>query len=177
MAKVVVSSYCSAWPEVFGGVRDELAGVFAPLEVGIEHIGSTAVPGLAAKPVIDVLVGAASLADIEERIGGLAAAGYSYVSKYEAALPLRRYFVKASADGLRIHVHGVEKGARLWREHRAFRDALRADEELRLRYQELKLRLAREFAEDKAAYTEAKAPFIEAAVRRAVSSGQDVPQA
>lgn len=135
MAKVVVSSYCSAWVEVIGGVRDEQAG-------------------------------AASLVAIEERIGGLEALGYSYVSKYEAALPLRRYFVKAPADGLRIHVHGVERGARLWREHLAFRDALRADEELRLRYQELKLRLAREFAEDKAAYTEAKAPFIEAVLER-----------
>lgn len=79
MANVVVSSYCSAWVEVFGGVRDEL-------------------------------VGAASLVAIEGRIGGLEALGYSYVSKYEAALPLRRYFVKAPADGLRIHVHGVERG-------------------------------------------------------------------
>jgi GrpB-like predicted nucleotidyltransferase (UPF0157 family) len=177
MAKVVVSSYCSAWPEISEAVRRELLGVFAPLEVGIEHIGSTAVPGLAAKPVIDVLVGAASLADIEARIGGLEAVGYSYVSKYEAALPLRRYFVKAPAEGLRIHVHGVERGARLWREHLAFRDALRADEELRARYQELKLRLAREFADDKTAYTEAKGPFIEAAVRRAVSSGGDAGEA
>jgi GrpB-like predicted nucleotidyltransferase (UPF0157 family) len=166
MAKVVVSSYCSAWPEVFGGVRGELLEVFAPLTVGIEHIGSTAVPGLAAKPVIDVLLGAGSLEAIEGRIGGLEAVGYAYVSKYEAELPMRRYFVKAPAEGLRIHVHGVVRGGRLWREHLAFREALRADEDLRARYQELKLRLAREFADDKAAYTEAKGPFIEAVLER-----------
>jgi GrpB-like predicted nucleotidyltransferase (UPF0157 family) len=74
--------------------------------------------------------------------------------------------VKAPAEGLRIHVHGVVRGGRLWREHLAFREALRADEDLRARYQELKLRLAREFADDKAAYTEAKGPFIEAVLER-----------
>jgi GrpB-like predicted nucleotidyltransferase (UPF0157 family) len=173
MAKVVVCSYCSEWPRLFEAVRDELRAVFAPLAVGIEHIGSTAVPGLAAKPVIDVLVGAASLEAIEGRIGALEAAGYSYVAKYEAELPMRRYFVKAPAEGLRIHVHGVVMGGRLWREHLDFRDALRADEDLRARYQELKLRLAIQFADDKAAYTEAKGPFIQAAVMLAGSSSGD----
>lgn len=113
-----------------------------------------------AKPVIDVLLGSASLRDIELRIDSLGAAGFEYVSKYESEIPMRRYFVKQPANSLRIHVHGVVEGSDLWLKHLAFRDALRNDAALREEYQALKLRLAREFAQDKAAYTDAKAPFI-----------------
>lgn len=162
MATVTLVPYSSAWPALFAQVRDELAGVFAPTPVAVEHIGSTAVPGLAAKPVIDVLLGAECLAGIKARIAALAAQGYEYVSRYEDVLPLRRYFVKASADSLRVHVHGVELDGLLWRKHLAFRDALRADPALRSAYQDLKRRLAAEHAQDKAAYTEAKGVFVRA---------------
>jgi GrpB-like predicted nucleotidyltransferase (UPF0157 family) len=160
MSKVIVSLYRHEWPEVFSVVREELHSVFAPAAIAIEHIGSTSVPGLAAKPVIDVMIGARSLAEIEAKIEPLSTLGYEYVSKYERELPMRRYFVNASVRSLRVHVHGLERDSRSWREHLAFRDALRADADLRERYQALKLRLAEEFAEDKPAYTEAKAPFI-----------------
>ena len=156
----VVSPYSAEWPDIFRGIQEELLGVFSPLVVAIEHIGSTSVPGLAAKPVIDVLLGARSLRDIESRIGPLGELGYGYVSKYEREIPMRRYFVKAPGVSLRVHLHGVEIGSPIWREHLAFRDALRGDPDLRLQYQALKLRLAEEFADDKSAYTAAKDPFI-----------------
>ena len=130
-------------------------------KVAIEHIGSTAVPGLAAKPVIDVLLGARSLADVESRIDALAELGYAYVPKYEREIPMRRYFVKSSATSLRVHLHAVELDSRIWREHMAFREALRADASLCARYQSLKLDLAQKFADDKSAYTTAKNPFIQ----------------
>ena len=161
MPTFVVSPYSPEWPKLFEAIREELLLAFSPTVVAIEHIGSTSVPGLAAKPVIDVVLGADSLADIESRIKPLGDLGYAYVSKYEDELPMRRYFVKSPADSLRIHVHGVEQGARLWQEHLAFRNALRADDDLRIRYQDLKLRLAEEFADDKSAYTAAKNPFIQ----------------
>lgn len=156
----VVSPYSAEWPDIFRGIQEELLGVFSPLVVAIEHIGSTSVPGLAAKPVIDVLLGAHSLRDIESRLGPLGEHGYAYVSKYERDIPMRRYFVKAPGVSLRVHLHGVEIGSPIWRAHLVFRDALRGDADLRLQYQALKLRLAEEFADDKSAYTDAKGPFI-----------------
>jgi GrpB-like predicted nucleotidyltransferase (UPF0157 family) len=165
---VVVSPYSTEWPDRFRDARDELFAAFAPTGVAIEHIGSTSVPGLAAKPVIDVLLGADSLADVESKIEALGRLGYAYVPKYERELPMRRYFVKSSAGALRIHLHAVERGSRLWQEHRAFRDALRADAGLRSEYQSLKLDLAERFAGDKSAYTEAKGPFILAVIAAAL---------
>ena len=161
MPTFVVSPYSPEWPELFEVIREELLLAFSPTIVAIEHIGSTSVPGLAAKPVIDVVLGARSLADIESKIKPLADLGYAYVSKYEDELPMRRYFVKSQATSLRIHVHGVEHGSRLWQEHLSFRNALRADDDLRIRYQTLKLQLAEQFADNKPAYTAAKNPFIQ----------------
>lgn len=161
MSSFIVSPYSSEWPKLFESIREELLHAFSPAAVAIEHIGSTSVPGLAAKPVIDVVLGAGALADIEARIEPLGDLGYVYVSKYEDDLPLRRYFVKSPPTSLRIHVHGVEQGSRLWREHLVFRDRLRADDGLRIRYQALKLRLAEQYADDKSAYTAAKDPFIQ----------------
>ena len=86
---------------------------------------------------------------------------------------MRRYFVKSKSDSLRVHLHAVESGARFWKEHLAFRDALRADPALASQYAALKLRLAAEFANDTSAYTAAKAPFIQG-VLSATSSKSDV---
>lgn len=169
MSNVVVSPYSAEWPELFQNIRKELLSAFETTPVVVEHIGSTSVPGLAAKPVIDILLGAGSLAEIEAKIGKLEDCGFSYVSKYEREIPGRRYFVKSPPASLRIHVHGVEIGGRLWREHLAFRDALRNDSDLLAEYQTLKLRLAQEFAHDKSAYTEAKGPFIKAVLERICS--------
>lgn len=157
---LIIAPSSAEWPRLFLAQRDTLLSAFAPVAVDIEHIGSTAVPGLAAKPVIDILVGAASLADIESRIPALVAAGYTYRPEHEGALPMRRYFTLTPPDSLRVHVHAVVRDGTLWRDHLAFRDALRNDDMLRGRYQALKLALAQRHAQDKAAYTEAKGPFI-----------------
>lgn len=170
MSRVLVAPYSAEWPVLFEAAREALLSAFMPVAVAIEHIGSTAVPGLAAKPVIDVLLGAGTLAEIESKIGALRDIGYDYVSKYERELPLRRYFVKSSEDSLRIHLHAVERGSRFWREQLLFRDALRADADLSERYRALKLRLAETHAEDKSAYTAAKGPFIQATLASLAAS-------
>lgn len=87
MAGVTVAPYSPLWPRQFGEVHSAVAGAFAPLDIEVEHVGSTSVPGLVAKPVIDVLLGAASLAEVEGRIEALAAMGYAYVSRYELEIP------------------------------------------------------------------------------------------
>ena len=109
----------------------------------------------------DVLLGARSLSDIDSKIKTLEGLGYAYVAKYERDLSMRRYFVKSQSGSLRVHLHGIEAGSQIWKEHLAFRDALRADPALVSQYAALKLRLAAEFANDKSAYTAAKAPFIQ----------------
>ena len=162
----IIAPASPEWPRLFLVHRDALHATFSSIAVDIEHIGSTAVPGLAAKPVIDILVGAASLADIESRIPALVAAGYSYRPEHEGALPLRRYFTITPPDSLRAHVHAVVRDGALWRDHLVFRDALRNDAALRDHYQALKLALAERHAHDKSAYTDAKAPFIREAIAR-----------
>ena len=157
---VRVVPYSEAWPGDFAAIRTELLAAFNDDTILIEHIGSTSVPGLCAKPVIDVLVGALSLKDIEVAIPRLAAAQYEYVSKYEVQLPMRRYFVRQESHSLRVHVHAVVKGSKIWNEHLAFRQALRANIGTRDAYAQLKFALAQVHESDKAAYTAAKAPFI-----------------
>lgn len=173
MSTVVLSPYTVEWSASFSEVREELLVAFAPFKVVVEHIGSTSIPRLLAKPVIDVLLGAGSLSDIVSKIKTLEGLGYVYVAKYERDLPTRRYFVKSKSGSLRVHLHAVESGSRIWREHLAFRDALRADPALVSQYAALKLRLAAEFANDKSAYTAAKAPFIQG-VLSVASSESDV---
>lgn len=160
MAGVTLVPYSAEWPRMFADLAAELQPAFAPLPVSLEHIGSTSVPGLYAKPVLDLLLGAETLADIESRIPALARLGFEYVSKYEREIPDRRYFVRSAPNALRVHLHGVVRGGKLWRDHLAFRDALRTDTGLRERYQALKLHLAAVHADDKAAYSGAKGPFI-----------------
>ncbi|GAB2668720.1 GrpB family protein [Arenimonas aestuarii] len=166
MSLVTIAPYSDDWALQFSRISAELLGVFSEDSIRVEHIGSTAVPRLAAKPVLDVLLGAQSLTAIEARIGALENLGYQYVPRYEHQLPMRRYFTRAgSGDALRIHLHAVVLGSDLWRDHLVFRDALRADGSLRAEYEALKLALADTFAGDKASYTAAKEPFIRSVIR------------
>lgn len=166
MSTVVLQPWSADWARHFAAVRASVLALFPPGEVVVEHIGSTSVPGLAAKPVIDAMLGAATLADIESRIRPLREIGYTYVPKYERELPMRRYFTSDAVIPLRVHLHAVETGSDFWRTHLAFRDALRGDPALRDDYQALKRRLARTFAHDKAAYSDAKGPFIRSVLDR-----------
>ncbi len=169
-SSVVVVPYSESWPALFSGLREELLELFNELPIAVEHIGSTSVPGLAAKPVIDILLGARSLGDIESKVVPLSALGYAYVHKYEHEIPERRYFVRSPSTSTRVHLHGVVTGSSLWRNHVAFRDALRADASLRSDYQNLKIGLASRHADDKVAYTEGKGPFIRTVLARGNAS-------
>lgn len=171
MAQLVLSPYCREWPWQFEQVRAELQAALAPQHWAIEHIGSTAVPGLCAKPVIDVMLGAPTLDAFDPAVEALAAAGFEWVRKHDKVVPERRYFVRPAAHTPRVHVHGLCTGAALWRNHLAFRTALRADAALRERYAALKTALAHVHANDKSAYTEAKAPFIQQVLAAGAGGG------
>jgi GrpB-like predicted nucleotidyltransferase (UPF0157 family) len=173
VATVIIVPYDPGWPARFEAERSVLAGVFAGCEAVIEHIGSTAVPGLGAKPVIDVLIGLPSLVEAERRIPALDAAGYEYVREHETALPDRRYFRKPRVGPRAFHLHCVAHGGESWGRHLAFRDHLRANPASAAAYEDLKRALAARLA--KWEYAEAKGPFIQgvlaAAARRSGNQG------
>ena len=93
---VVVVPYDEAWPALFEEERDRIERAIGPWVEGIEHVGSTAVPGLAAKPVIDIMVGVKSLDDTPILVERLEAMGYEYVPEFERQMPQRRYFRASS---------------------------------------------------------------------------------
>jgi GrpB-like predicted nucleotidyltransferase (UPF0157 family) len=165
---IALSPYSPMWPATFDIERGRLEALFGPDAVVIEHIGSTAVPGLGAIPIIDVLLGAPDLAIVERQIPALEASGYRYVPEFEKSAPDRRYFDKRHGHPGHFHLHAVIYGSPFWKRHLAFRDALRGDEALAADYWKVKRRLATRYPNDRAAYTDAKAAFI-----RAVLEGAD----
>lgn len=123
----------------------------------IEHIGSTAVPGLAAKPVIDIMAGVESLESSRPAIAAAADLGYCYCPYRPES---EHWFCKPSVAFRTHHLHLVPCGTALWREALAFRDYLRAHPAIALEYEELKRILAQRHRLNREAYTEAKGPFI-----------------
>jgi GrpB-like predicted nucleotidyltransferase (UPF0157 family) len=145
-----------SWPELYEQERARLIGVFDGRAVGIEHIGSTSVPELCAKPIVDVLVGLRKLELTDEEVANMKRLGYEYLGEY--GLPGRLFFRKERGTH---NVHVVEHGGEHWERQLTFRDALRADEGERRRYDRFKRRLAAE-GHSRAVYTELKTPFIRA---------------
>jgi GrpB-like predicted nucleotidyltransferase (UPF0157 family) len=157
-APVEVVAYDPAWPSKFEEERAVLEGLLAHwLVADIEHVGSTAVPGLAAKPVIDIMVPVESLEASRGSIEAASRAGYMYWP-YKA--DVMHWFCKPSAAHRTHHLHIVPFESPLWFDRLRFRDALRSDSGLAERYAELKLRLASRYRHDREAYTEGKAGFV-----------------
>ena len=161
--EALLTPYSPLWPAVFDLERRRLLEIFNGA-VAVEHIGSTAGPGLGGKPIIDMMLGAPDLAQVEARMAALAEEGYRYVPEFEAAFPGRRYFTKLDRPPGRFHLHAVALDSPFWVRHLAFRDALRADESLARRYWRLKQHLAARHRDDRAAYTDAKGEFIRGAL-------------
>ena len=165
-APLVVEPYSPRWPVLFESERAALNDVFAGTFCVVEHVGSTAVPELAAKPIIDIMLGTRALRDIEERIEAMRSIGYEYMPEHEKDLPERRFFAKPLVRPRLFHVHAVVFDGAFWKRHLVFRDALRADRSLAESYASLKHRLAAQFGDDRDGYTRAKGPFIAAVVAR-----------
>lgn len=155
---VEVRAYDDQWPAAFGRERDELISVLGVAAAAIHHIGSTSVPGLHAKPVIDILVESPSLALIDSATPSLEGRGYEARGEY--GVPGRRYFSKTPARALKVHLHVFESGNPRVARHLLLRDYLRVHPPEARRYGELKTRLAETHAGDRDAYQAAKADFI-----------------
>jgi GrpB-like predicted nucleotidyltransferase (UPF0157 family) len=152
-----IARYDPAWPEQFRAEASRLTELLGPwLVTPVEHIGSTSVPGLAAKPVLDMMAGVHDLHSAEDAIPVLTSHGYVHAQHRPATL----WFHKARTGSVPDQgLHLTEPGSSLWRERLAFRDALRADPVLTRQYQELKERLAADSG-DIAAYTAGKREFV-----------------
>jgi GrpB-like predicted nucleotidyltransferase (UPF0157 family) len=154
---VEVVPYDPRWPALFAEERAVLERVLAPWLVhGVHHIGSTSVPGLAAKPVLDMMAGVRDLAASAAAVPVLS--GLSYV--HAPHRPRALWFFKPTREAPTHALHLTAPGSDLWRERLAFRDALRAEERLRTDYQSLKQRLAAAHPDDLAAYTAGKREFV-----------------
>jgi len=128
--------------------------------VAVEHVGSTAVPGLAAKPIIDILVGLRSLRDAAAVIPPLEGLGYQYLPEREIETPERRFLARPKTKPRLCHIHMVEVGSDFSERHLLFRDYLRAHPDAAREYEDLKRALAAQFRENREAYTEGKTPFV-----------------
>jgi GrpB-like predicted nucleotidyltransferase (UPF0157 family) len=154
--------YDPSWPALFATERELLHELVSPWLVGaIEHVGSTAVVGLSAKPIIDIMAGVESLSASADAQDALAQRGYHY-APYKS--DVMHWFCKPSPQVRTHHLHLVPYQSVLWNERLAFRDLLRSDPAVALEYDALKRDLAARHRDDREAYTDAKSPFIERAL-------------
>ena len=160
--KIVIAPYDSNWPKLFEQERDLLAKALNGHFVDIQHIGSTSVSGLAAKPIIDIMIAVRTLEEADRFcIQPIVGLGYEYVQEFEQETPLRRFFRKDDAHGVRTHhIHMVEIDSDWWDRHLLFRDFLRAHPEARRAYEAHKRALAEREWETGSEYAEAKTGFI-----------------
>lgn len=149
---IVVSDYDLEWPALFGQISAPVRSALVEIAVAVEHVGSTAVPGLAAKPVIDVDVIVRSAEDVPVAIERLRELGYVHQAGREA-------FIWPS-HAPRHHLYVVVDGSKPHVDHVRFRDHLRSHPEVAREYAELKRALAEQHRSDRQRYTEAKAEFI-----------------
>ena len=165
MSTLRLVPYDPAWPEWFARETARLKAALSPWVVAVEHVGSTSVPGLVAKPVIDIAAAVESEPDADACVAPATALGYAFRGLHGDD-PRRRYYV-LDDDGRRIaHLHLYILPARAWAELLAFRDALRAQPQLADAYTREKYRVAEAVEWNKAAYSIAKGPFIQSALER-----------
>lgn len=156
---VSVVAYQPAWVEAFEKEMQQLQDALGKNVTDIEHIGSTSVPGLAAKPIIDMIAAVGDLSIYKQLAEPLAALGYEFMPK--RVFTDRVFFPKGPRENRTHHLSLVVKDSDQWKKTIAFRDYLRTDASARNKYQALKAELAAKYPNDRASYTKAKEQFIE----------------
>ncbi len=154
--KVTLAPYQDDWPAAFRAEHDRIQRVLSDHIVAIEHIGSTAVPGMTAKPLIDLMIGLRDISHHDACLAPMQNLGYSYMGEY--GIPDRHFFILG--DPTTCHAHMVLHNADFWRLNLVFRDHLRAHHEARTRYEAVKRDLAIRFADDRKQYTAGKDAVI-----------------
>ena len=187
--KITISDYQDNWPEMFAREQENISRVLAFLDPVIIHIGSTSVPGLCAKPIIDIQVGLKSADDLDRTIEPMQQ-HYTYVKMYEPDWPERRYYclyksvpdkilpsiinvgdLSPSKQGLisLFHIHVFVKDTDDWIRHLAFRDYLDAHPHERDAYCRLKRELSKQDFDTMISYNDAKDSFVKQTQQKAVT--------
>ena len=157
--EIVIVAYDPAWPARFEGHRARIADALRTRALRIEHVGSTAVPELAAKPIVDIQLSVSDVEDEGRYVPGLEAAGYRLRVREEGHRLLR--------EAAAVHIHVCPQGSDWERRHLLFRDWLRTDATDRERYAETKMELAARAWQTMNHYADAKSAVIEQIMRRA----------
>jgi GrpB-like predicted nucleotidyltransferase (UPF0157 family) len=160
---VKLASYSTAWRRKFQAEQRRLANRLAPRRYKMEHIGSTAVPGIDAKPIIDIAMQIPSFRCLKTWIALLESAGYQYKGEY--GLPGRHFFTRGTP--VLQHLHLVSPETHHWNDWLLFRDFLRSHPSAAEHYRLTKQALARRFSKDRDAYTRAKTPLVRKLMRAA----------
>ncbi len=165
----MVEPYDTAWTLLFAALREQLKSALGPLALRVEHVGSTAVPGLSAKPVIDIDVVIADETGLSQVTDALRPLGYEHQG--DLGIEGREAFglERAGQAGADHHLYVCRESGRELQRHLVFRDYLIAHPERAAEYGQLKQALAQRLGEDREAYTEAKAEFVEAILREATA--------
>lgn len=164
---ITIAEWTPEWVDEFENEEKQIRDTVGHHISAVEHIGSTAVPDLGAKPIIDIMVGVETLAEAEQCIRPLENLGYEYCPEFEEEMPNRRYFRKTASGRHTHHLHMVEQHGDFWHRHLLFRDYLREHDAVVRQYDELKRELAENHPQDIATYTDAKTEFIEGVVEDA----------
>ena len=187
--KIIIEDYTPKWVDNFVTEKNKLEQALEGIAATIEHIGSTSVPGLGAKPIIDILIGLHVEDDLDKVIVPMQQSGYTYFKKYEPMMPYRRLFIKleplpqkmppAMVDigeefvtgkdfRAMVNIHVLVKGTPHWDRHIAFRDFLRAHPDTRDAYDALKKELSLREFKDTLEYNEAKDAFVKEVEQQAL---------
>jgi len=180
--KILLQEYQLQWKDQFELERNTIASAIAKWNPQIEHIGSTSIPGLKAKPIIDILIGLERAEFLDEIIAPLNAVGLFYHKAHEVVMPFRRFFIRLhnvekypdlpkimsdyaqipnfETEDKKVHIHIVQKEHTFWSEHILFRDKLRENDEQRDAYADLKTRLSQMDWKNGSEYAKAKGDFI-----------------
>lgn len=164
---VVVVPYDCQWPVLFAAERDSLLALLPQSFIALEHIGSTAVPDLCAKPIIDILGGVSSMTIVQSIVSPLRTLGYVPASEFTNTVTDHNWFMRWSSGHRTHQLHVVLHGGIHWRQRLLFRDALRSDSKLAQRYAALKRDLASKHRNDRDAYTSGKSEFVLSVARDA----------
>ena len=165
---VKVVDYDPNWPKEFELEKQRLLETFGDKILAIEHIGSTSIPGLVAKPIIDIVVAVKSFDDLPEFIDELQKLSYKYIP--ERTFNDRKFFPKGSQENRTHHLNLVlQDDTEQWTKPIAFRDYMRTHEAERNEYRKLKTTLAQQYANDRATYTKLKDDFFQSIFDKALS--------
>ncbi len=178
--KAVVVDYDPRWPTLFEEERSRISSVVGHIAAGVHHVGSTSIPGMAAKPILDIAVMLREFQDGERCIGPMESIGYSHRGLNDD-IPGDRFFVKSlpprergsGGEEVRTHIlHMYPLDSPIARNHLAFRDYLIAHPELAAEYMQLKFTLADRHPDDRVSYSKGKASFISAVLAKAAGELQ-----